>query len=402
MSGIRLESVSVHFARQRQVFGKRDEPVLPSTPALGEDALDRLTAAEVQTGARLVEGDQLLALDHIDLDVADGEAIALLGPSGCGKSTLLRVVAGLQPVASGRVYYDRQDVTDTPSKDRGIGMVFQNYALYPHMEGTGNLGFFFKMHKRDKEIDERVRVTADILGVGFADLLDRKPRQLSGGQQQRVAIGRCIVREPRVFLFDEPLSNLDAKLRATTRVEIKRLLRRFAITTLYVTHDQTEAIALGDRVAVMRSGKIEQLGQYRQLYDHPANVFVASFLGSPAMSLLPGRIGPDGRTIEFGEGHLRRRDASAARGPGSKVIVGFRPEHTDLASGDGHVFNARVEAIEPLHAERQQLLTVNVDGYQCKARTPMEQPVAVADVIPLTVAPENLALFDVDSGVALD
>ena len=233
------------------------------------------------------EPDRVRALDHVDLTVPDGQTMAVLGPSGCGKSTLLRVVSGLEADYRGSLFYDHQNMEDVAPKDRFIGMVFQNYALYPHFEGHGNLSFFFRMQKApDAEAEERIRITSEIMGIGFRALLQRKPGTLSGGQQQRLAIARAIVRQPRVFLFDEPLSNLDAKLRTQTRVEIKRLLRRFAITALYVTHDQTEAMALGDQVAVMRAGQIEQVGPFNDVRLRPVNTFVAGFLGVPPMNLL--------------------------------------------------------------------------------------------------------------------
>ena len=219
----------------------------------------------------------VLALDALDLTVEDGETVVVVGPSGCGKSTLLRVIAGLTDY-EGVVRYDGEDVTEVPVKERFIGMVFQSYALYPHFYGQGNLNFFFKVRKApDHEAEERIRVTSKMMGFGFAELLRRKPGTLSGGQQQRLAIARALVRQPVLFLFDEPLSNLDAKLRSSTRVEIKRLLHKFAITAIYVTHDQVEAMALGDRVAVMRDGRIDQVGTFHEVMADPANSFVAGF-----------------------------------------------------------------------------------------------------------------------------
>ena len=276
--------------------GSADSPATPGPPP-GSSERQRATRGGVGTGR---------ALDGVDLEVRDGETLAIIGPSGCGKSTLLRVVAGLEPVNSGRVLYDGQDVSAVPPGERGIGMVFQNYALYPHMESRGNLGFFFRLRRRrEEEIDERVRLTAEIMGLGFDELLERKPGTLSGGQQQRVAIGRCIARDPRLFLLDEPLSSLDARLRARTRVELKRLLTRFRITTIYVTHDQTEALALATRIAVMRRGRIEQAGVWDELYQRPANAFVAGFVGTPGIA--PGQPPP---------GH-RLRGAGPPRGGGA-------------------------------------------------------------------------------------
>src|SRR5215208_1813547 len=229
------------------------------------------------------------ALAGVNLAVPNGQTFVIVGPSGCGKSTLLRVVAGIEKNYTGQVLYDGKNVQDIAPGDRYIGMVFQNYALYPNFNGEGNLSFFFKMHKvADEETRERIRYTSELMGIGFDQLLPRKPGTLSGGERQRVAIARAIVRAPRLFLFDEPLSNLDAKLRVQTRSEIKRLLHRFAITSLYVTHDQVEAMALADQIVVMHAGKIQQVGTYEHLMAQPANVFVAGFLGLPPMNLFSG------------------------------------------------------------------------------------------------------------------
>ncbi|MHB1317750.1 MAG: ABC transporter ATP-binding protein, partial [Anaerolineae bacterium] len=296
MAEIRLENVSLKYHRstfqqppsaglvRRGYTGYQDRAFVERVTAQS-DALPRGT------------GD-ITALEDVTLTIEDGETLAVIGPSGCGKSTLLKVIAGLESPQSGRVLYDGRDMAGIRPGDRGIGMVFQSYALYPHMKGEGNLGFFFRIHKRPtEEMMERIRITADIMGLGFDDLLPRSPKTLSGGQQQRVAIGRCIVRDPSLFLFDEPLSNLDAKLRSRTRVEIKRLLRRFAITSVYVTHDQIEAIALGDRLAVMRVGRIEQVGTYQELRERPANTFVAGFVGMPSMNLVEGYSRSDGGVL---------------------------------------------------------------------------------------------------------
>jgi multiple sugar transport system ATP-binding protein len=277
-----------------------------------------------------------------------------VGPSGCGKTSLLRALGGLVPISSGTVHFDDDDVTELSPKDRLIGIVFQNYALYPHMESQRNLGFFFKMHKREQEVPERVELTCKIMGEGFEELLDRKPKTLSGGQKQRVAIARCIIRNPRVFLFDEPLSNLDAKLRSQTRIEIKRLLRQFGITAVYVTHDQTEAIALGDRIAVMQSGKIVQIGTYSEIYERPVSKFVAGFFGSPPMNLLSGivrerRIICDDHDFEVDDDSLRILE-------GESVTLGIRPEHLELGNGDNS-FALEVDIIQKLLSDRSQLVT---------------------------------------------
>jgi ABC-type sugar transport system ATPase subunit len=271
-------------------------------------------------------------------------------------------------------------------------MVFQNYALYPHMESRMNLGFYFMVRKREKEIPERVKITADIMGVGFGELMERKPKQLSGGQQQRVAIGRCIVRDPSLFLLDEPLSNLDAKLRVRTRVEIKRLLRRFAITTLYVTHDQVEAIALGDRIAVMDKGKVEQIGSYRDVHDRPVNVFVATFIGIPPMNILEATASRDGRELQFGQSSVATPEGWQVT-PGAKVLLGVRAEDVaaDAAQPDVYV---DVDVVEPLVQERMQLVHGLVGDTHFVAKVPGEPEVRRGDRLPLRFQPALVHLFD--------
>ncbi|MGH2350292.1 MAG: ABC transporter ATP-binding protein [Chloroflexota bacterium] len=333
-------------------------------------------------------------LDNVTLHVPDGASVAVLGPSGCGKTTLLRVVAGLEPPDSGAVAFDGQDVSRSGAQDRGIGMVFQNYALYPHMASRGNLGFFFKMHRREPETGARVDEVCEIMGPGFRDLLSRKPKELSGGEQQRVAIGRCIIRNPRVFLFDEPLSNLDARLRAQTRIEIKRLIRRFAITSFYVTHDQTEAIAICDLIAVMRRGRIEQFGAYQEIYDRPATAFVAGFIGSPPMNLLDARLLPD--TL------LPRLPPSVDL---SSVTAGIRPPALRLAEDGGAALDVRVLVTEPLIAARKQLvtgtLTASGDGPEIAAQLIGTDRFSPGTTLRLAFDPAELHLFGAD-GMRLD
>ncbi len=279
-------------------------------------------------------------------------------------------------------------------KDRGIGMVFQNYALYPHMESRMNVGFFFALRHREKEIPERVRITAEIMGVGFDELLDRRPKELSGGQQQRVAIARCISRDPSLFLLDEPLSSLDAKLRMRTRVEIKRLLRRFAITTLYVTHDQTEAVALGDRIAVMNRGKIDQLGTYRELYDRPANTFVGTFLGSPPMNLLELRVDSSGTRLQAEGVELPLPAVTPAEGV-RELLVGIRAEDIERQlEGLTEGLRLVVDITEPLVQERQQLVYGTVGGQPLVARLAADEPVRRGDTVWMKVAPDRLHLFN--------
>ncbi len=280
------------------------------------------------------------AVRGINLSVADGELIVLVGPSGCGKSTLLRMVAGLETVSSGRIEIAGRDVVKAEPAERDIAMVFQNYALYPHMTVRGNLEYGLKNRGTPREeIDRRVNEAADILEIG--PLLDRKPRQLSGGQRQRVAMGRAIVREPAAFLFDEPLSNLDAKLRVQMRVEIRKLQRRLQTTSLYVTHDQLEAMTLADRLVVMNGGLVEQIGTPTEVYDRPATLFVAGFIGSPPMNLIPASAlaGADG----FGEIHL----------PSGTDVVGFRPDQLYLDRPEGAALSMPVvvELLEPIGGE---------------------------------------------------
>jgi multiple sugar transport system ATP-binding protein len=284
----------------------------------------------------------------IDISIRDGEFVVLVGPSGCGKSTLLRMIAGLENITAGEIRIGDRVVNSLPPKQRDVAMVFQNYALYPHMTVAANLGFSLKLRGAPKEeIEARVERAADILGL--IDYLDRYPRQLSGGQRQRVAMGRAIVRDPQVFLFDEPLSNLDAKLRVQMRTEIKELHQRLATTTIYVTHDQIEAMTMGDRIVVMNDGLVEQIGTPLELYDKPRNLFVAGFIGSPAMNFFHGTVLANG-TAEFeAPGPIRLPLASVPAGADSRAAVyGVRPEHLDLAE-DGP--EAVVQVVEPTGSE---------------------------------------------------
>ncbi len=331
----------------------------------------------------------------IELDIADGEFAVLVGPSGCGKSTLLRMIAGLEEITSGSIHIGERLVNHLPPADRDIAMVFQNYALYPHKTVAANMGFALKMRGMAKdEIASRVSRAAEVLGL--TPYLERYPRALSGGQRQRVAMGRAIVREPSVFLFDEPLSNLDAKLRVQMRAEIRELHQRLQTTTVYVTHDQIEAMTMADKIVVMQGGHIEQVGAPLELYDRPANTFVAGFIGSPSMNMLPGVVRrQDGVWIEV---HGARMDVADRDGlaDGRKVIVGIRPEHLEIAEPG---LAATVAVVEPTGAEThvvaklgaQEVVTVQ------HARLGLRpgQPVA------LGARPENLHLFDAESGKRL-
>ncbi len=301
---------------------------------------------------RIYPGTERPAVDALDLEIADGEFLVLVGPSGCGKSTSLRMLAGLEDVNSGRILIGDRDVTDVQPKDRDIAMVFQNYALYPHMSVADNMGFALKIAGKPKaEIRQRVEEAAKILDL--SEYLDRKPKALSGGQRQRVAMGRAIVRQPQVFLMDEPLSNLDAKLRVQTRTQIASLQRRLGVTTVYVTHDQTEALTMGDRIAVLKDGLLQQVGTPRDMYDRPANVFVAGFIGSPAMNLGTFHI-EDGAAV-LGEARvpLSRATISALGSESNgEIIVGFRPESLDrVSAGTEGAIPVTVDLVEELGSD---------------------------------------------------
>src|ERR1700733_1190877 len=294
--------------------------------------------------SRIYPGTTVPAVDALDLSVADGEFLVLVGPSGCGKSTTLRMLAGLEEVNDGRILIGDRDVTDVPPKDRDIAMVFQNYALYPHMTVAENMGFALKIAGVNKEQRaQRVLEAAKLLDL--EPYLGRKPKALSGGQRRRVAMGRAIVRQPQVFLMDEPLSNLDAKLRVQTRTQIASLQRRLGVTTRYVTHDQTEAMTMGDRVAVLKDGVLQQVGSPRELYDHPVNSFVAVFIGSPAMNLLNLPVVEGG--VQFGDA-VYPVSAQTLTAAGRNIILGVRPEDLDLADNGLAV---QVELVEVLGAD---------------------------------------------------
>src|SRR6516165_8832367 len=272
----------------------------------------------------------------VDISIRDGEFVVLVGPSGCGKSTLLRMIAGLENITGGEIRIGDRVVNNVPPKERDVAMVFQNYALYPHMTVAANMAFSMKLRGAPKsEIDERVNRAAAILGL--SQLLERFPRQLSGGQRQRVAMGRAIVRDPQVFLFDEPLSNLDAKLRVQMRTEIKELHQRLKTTSIYVTHDQIEAMTMADKIVVMRDGVVEQIGAPLELYDKPQNLFVAGFIGSPAMNMVPGtaRVNGGEGYVEFGGGARLAMPRRASAADGQSVLYGIRPEHCLLADSAG-------------------------------------------------------------------
>ncbi|MBV8492325.1 MAG: sn-glycerol-3-phosphate ABC transporter ATP-binding protein UgpC [Alphaproteobacteria bacterium] len=350
--------------------------------------------------------DEVHAVKDVNLDIRDKEFVVLVGPSGCGKTTTLRMVAGLESITSGRVLINEKVVNDLAPMDRDIAMVFQNYALYPHMSVYDNMAFGLKMRKFDKaEIQKRVREAAEILGIH--DYLARKPRQLSGGQRQRVALGRAIVRHPQVFLFDEPLSNLDAKLRVQMRVELKKLHERLGTTAIYVTHDQVEAMTLGDRVVVMRDGWVQQVGDPMSLYNEPANRFVAGFIGSPAMNFAKVRVtGENGSLWAEGDGirlkvpaHLSNRVGGYA---GKPVTIGIRPEDMHIArDSDPPELNipAVVEVVERLGSEI--LLDVAVGPVTMVASVEPTARAKMHDQLQLAVNPERLHFFDSDTEAAI-
>src|SRR3954449_12737168 len=336
----------------------------------------------------------------VNVDIADGEFAVLVGPSGCGKSTLLRMIAGLEEITGGEIEIGGKIVNDMPPKERDIAMVFQNYALYPHMTVRDNMAFSLHLAKQSKAaVAERLRKAADILGLDA--LLDRYPRQLSGGQRQRVAMGRCIVRDPQVFLFDEPLSNLDAKLRVQMRTEIKELHQRLSTTSVYVTHDQIEAMTMADKIVVMRDGRVEQTGSPLEVYDHPVNQFVAGFIGSPAMNFLPGvlRRANGSARVEFGEGvWLPAPTHAAAAQDGQQVLFGTRPEHMQLAGGDEGVAT-EVVVVEPTGADTQ--VFTKVAGIELTSVFRDRHAFRPGEIIRLRPDPARAHLFDAASGVRL-
>lgn len=336
-----------------------------------------------------------VALDGVNLLARDGETMAVLGPSGCGKSTLLRVVAGLTPY-EGHVYYDDRLMDGVPPHERNIGMVFQSYALYPQLDGYGNLRFTFLARRRPStEAEERIRATSEIMGIGFNELLRHKPGRLAGGEQQRVAVGRALVRNPDLFLFDEPLSNLDAKLRLRTRAEIKRLLKQFGHTTIYVTHDQMEATAIGDRLAIMRAGRVEQVGTYAALYDRPINTFVAGFLGKPPMTLWPGALNERGlwqcKHLEIPVPNIVRTRLNV----GSPLILGIRPEDVQLAVGERPSLTGKVVHIERDLPRRVQTLFLEYHELPEIAVTiPSHEQVQLRDRVAVVLPADRLVFFD--------
>ncbi|QDQ95510.1 sn-glycerol-3-phosphate ABC transporter ATP-binding protein UgpC [Rhodococcus sp. WB9] len=345
----------------------------------------------------LFPGSDNPAVDTLDLKIEDGEFLVLVGPSGCGKSTSLRMLAGLEDVHSGRILIGDRDVTTQEPKERDIAMVFQNYALYPHMSVAENMGFALKLAGAAKDdIRKRVEETAKLLDL--EPYLDRKPKALSGGQRQRVAMGRAIVRQPQVFLMDEPLSNLDAKLRVQTRTQIAQLQRRLETTMVYVTHDQVEAMTMGDRVAVLKDGVLQQCASPRDLYNRPANVFVAGFMGSPSMNLFTLPITPDG--VLLGDATIPLPRQLRADTDEREVVVGIRPEHLELSTTG---IPMEVAVVEELGSDAYIYgrSTVNGETQQLVARADWRNPPRKGDLVKLHVDPSQVHLFSVSEGYRL-
>jgi multiple sugar transport system ATP-binding protein len=351
---------------------------------------------------RIYPGTEQPAVHNLDLTVTDKEFLVLVGPSGCGKSTTLRMLAGLEPVDAGRIFIGERDVSDVPPRDRDIAMVFQTYALYPHMTVAENIGFHLKIKKVPKP--ERARMVLEAARLlDLEDYLTRKPAKLSGGQRQRVAMGRAIVREPQVFLMDEPLSNLDAKLRVQTRTQIAALQRRLEVTTVYVTHDQVEAMTMGDRVAVLKDGLLQQCATPRELFTRPANAFVAGFIGSPAMNLLPARI--EGDTARSGSLAVPLTPAQRAATTDAFVTIGVRPEVIDLVSDatpeDGRTLSATVDVVEELGSEAFLYCSVTGHSDPFVVRVEGLSPVDRGAAVRFLPRPGGLHLFDASTGVRL-
>jgi multiple sugar transport system ATP-binding protein len=365
------------------------------------------------------------AVKDLSIDIADGEFMVLVGPSGCGKTTALRMVAGLEDITSGVLRIGGKEANDETPKERDIAMVFQNYALYPHMTVAENIGFALKLRKMPKDqLNAQVKEAADILGL--TEWLDRKPGQLSGGQRQRVAMGRAIVREPSVFLMDEPLSNLDAKLRVQMRAEVARIQRRIGVATIYVTHDQVEAMTMGDRVTVMRAGVLQQVDTPQNLYDNPDNIFVAAFIGSPAQNLYDAALTEGARSIKLGSQEVPLPEAVRVKRPGlaayagKDVVVGMRPEHLPAAKpGDtGPTLVGKVDLIEALGSEQVVHFTIDanrviaegaVDKDEAEAvgegegvaRIEAKTPVKVGDMMTFGIDIEDMQFFDPKTGLAI-
>ena len=358
-----------------------------------------MASVTYENAERLYPGQDKPAVDDFNLEITDGEFMVLVGPSGCGKSTSLRMLAGLEEVTNGKIHIGDRDITNLPPKDRDIAMVFQNYALYPHMSVADNMAFSLKMAKVPKEDrNKRVQEAAKLLDL--EDYLDRKPKALSGGQRQRVAMGRAIVRQPQVFCMDEPLSNLDAKLRVSTRTQIAALQQRLGITTVYVTHDQVEAMTMGDRVAVMKDGILQQVDTPLNLYDRPKNLFVAGFIGSPAMNLVEAKAGEGSARIGEYEMPVDRGASSKMQGA---ITVGVRPEAWRIVSKEEGGMPVKVTVVEELGADAFVYGTSGADeiSRDIVVRIDARRNLAKGETIYVTMDPDHVHVFDTESGARL-
>lgn len=331
------------------------------------------------------------AVDDLSMKIMDGEVVAILGPSGCGKSTLLRLIAGLIDPDAGEIFYDHDLLSAVPLQSRGIGMVFQEGALMPHWVSERSVGFFMWLRKREREVPARVARISEITGIGLEKLMDRKPSQLSGGEKQRVSIARALTRDPRLFLFDEPFSSLDAKLRTNARIELKKLLREFPVTSVYVTHDQNEAVSLAHRIAVMRAGKIEQIGDYQTLYENPRNLFVATFVGVPTINLFDGRV----ENSRWMGKHFGPYEVRHDLPDGTRVIAGVRSEGIRL--NETGVLATVIESIEH-YTERHQVVEVEADGEHWTLTLPPQPAYRPGDVIRSLPDEAALLYFDAKTG----
>ena len=349
-----------------------------------------ITVENVSKQFRLREGDIIQAVDDVSLKVSEGGTIAIIGPSGCGKTTLLRMIAGLEAPDEGNVLYNDEPLEAMPKRERGIGMVFQNYALIPQWDAEQNIGFFLRLRQRELEVPERVQTISKITGVGIKDLMTKRPRDLSGGEKQRVAIARAFARDLKVLLFDEPFANLDAKLRQESRTEARRLLSKFPVTTIYVTHDQQEASVMADRIILMNTGKIIQVGSYQSLYDSPATLFVAGFIGVPTINLIEGVV-QEGTWYheDFGRVPLPAMIAENAA-----VTLGIRPEHMQL----GGEIIAKVDQATPYYAERFILLDVFIGGSECQIQIPFESQIQKGETIHCGIDLQKALFFDTHTG----
>lgn len=336
----------------------------------------------------------ITALEDVMLKIPSGDVLAVIGPSGCGKSTLLRLVAGLIKPDKGQILYDNENLQTVPMSERGIGMVFQDGALIPHWEARRSVSFFLSLRNREYEVPERLDRISKITGIGLEQLLERRPAHLSGGEQQRVSIARALARDLKVLLFDEPFANIDAKLRSESRMELKRLLHEFPVTAIYVTHDQAEAVALSHRIAVMRAGKVEQMGTYQHLYDNPINKFVATFIGTPTINLFDGGVTEGKWQGENFGGFPIRTDLL----DGAPVTLGIRPTQVRLQSGGTP---GVVDAVTPFYAERYQLLDVHLAGEHWSLTVPLDEKVLVGETIYCALDPEAVLYFDGKTGIRI-